>query len=66
MSEKMQFPHFCTLPRSAEALVRGGGKIKNLLIAHFVCNIHAKNHQNCFTCVKIRASQRCEPVWYSV
>ena len=41
---------------SAEALVRCGGKIKDILIAYFLGNIRAKNCRNRTVYVKIIAS----------
>jgi len=45
-------------PGSAEAVVKGGGKIKYILIAYFLGNILTKNCCNQTTYVKIIASQR--------
>jgi len=52
----MQFLAFC-FPRSAEALVRCGGKIKHRLILCFLSNISANNYQNRLMFVEVIASQ---------
>jgi len=44
---------FC---QSAEAQVIWGGRVKRLLIAYFIGNISAKEYQNAFTYVKVRAN----------
>jgi len=42
----MLFLNYCIFSGSAEALVRGGGKLKQLLIAYFLGNMYAKNYEN--------------------
>jgi len=44
LSEKVQFSGFLFPMYSAEAQVRGGGKIKYILIAYFLRNTCAKNY----------------------
>jgi len=49
---------FPVSPGSAEALVRWGGKIKYIFIAHFLGNIYANNCRNRTVYVKIIASYK--------
>jgi len=53
-------------PGSAEALVRLGGKITNILIADFISNIYAKNCRTRIVYVKIIASQMWNVFWDTV
>jgi len=57
---------FPVSPRSAEALVRCGRKIKYSLIAYFLGNICAKNCRNRTVYVKIIASCKGGTFWDSV
>jgi len=57
---------FPVSPGSADALARWGGKIKYVLIAHFLGNIYAKNCHNRTVYVKIIASQRWDVFWDTV
>jgi len=42
----MLFRNYCIFSGSAEALVRCGGKLQQLLIAYFLSNMCAKDYEN--------------------
>ena len=42
----MLFRNYCIFSGSAEALVRCGGKLQQLLIAYFLSNMCAKHYEN--------------------
>jgi len=42
----MLFLNYCIFSGSAEALVRCGGKLQQLLIAYFLSNMCAKHYEN--------------------
>ena len=66
LSKKDAISGFPVSPGSTEALMRWGGKIKNVLIAYFLGNICAKNYRNRTIFVKIIASQRWDVFWDTV
>jgi len=57
---KWKWCNFCALRSCTEAVVSWSWKIKHLLIAYFLDNISAKNHQSRLVYVKVIASQRLE------
>ena len=63
LSEMMLFLSFFISPGSAEERVRGGEKIKYLLIVCCLSNISATNYENLFMGVRVIARQSSDFIW---